>query len=153
VDAFKMGEFKPVFIKGENVHRQPRSLSAWLRQAIRPQYRDEPRVRVGDGCERLHDRLMRDLNVGIIECDEQWDFIAKKQKRVQQGDPTEFGDVWLHVAFSATHKAVIPYVVGKGTARPLFVEPAVGPTDTRADGAIQAVKSGTQMAPEIRSQS
>jgi IS1 family transposase len=70
-------------------------------------------VRVGDGCERLHDRLMRDLNVGIIECDEQWDFIAKKQKRVRQGDPSEFGDVWLHVALSATHKAVISYVVGK----------------------------------------
>jgi IS1 family transposase len=70
-------------------------------------------VHVGDGCERLHDRLMRDLNVGIIECDEQWDFIAKKQKRVRQGDPTEFGDVWLHVALSATHKAVISYVVGK----------------------------------------
>ena len=70
-------------------------------------------VRVGDGCERLHDRLMRDLNVGIIECDEQWDFIAKKQKRVRQGDPAEGGDVWLHVALSATHKAVISYVVGK----------------------------------------
>ncbi|MGD0290315.1 MAG: hypothetical protein ABSC63_11765 [Candidatus Binataceae bacterium] len=55
-------------------------------------------VRVGDGCGRLRGRLMRDLNVGIIECDEQWDFIAKKQKRVRQGDPAEFGDVCLHVA-------------------------------------------------------
>jgi IS1 family transposase len=70
-------------------------------------------LRVGEGCERLHDRVMRDLNVGIIECDEQWDYIAKKQKRVRQGDPAEFGDVWLHVAISATHKAVISYVVGK----------------------------------------
>lgn len=24
---------------------------------------------------------MRDLKVGVIECDEQWDFIGKKQKR------------------------------------------------------------------------
>jgi hypothetical protein len=37
----------------------------------------------------------------------------KKQKRVRQGDPAEFGDVWLHVAISATHKAVISNVVGK----------------------------------------
>jgi IS1 family transposase len=37
----------------------------------------------------------------------------KKQRRVKQGDPAEFGDVWLHVALSATHKAVISYVVGK----------------------------------------
>jgi hypothetical protein len=57
-------------------------------------------VRVGDGCERLHDRLMRDLNVGIIECDEQWDFIAKKQKRVRQGDPSEFGDVPENISTS-----------------------------------------------------
>lgn len=49
-------------------------------------------VRVGQGCERLHDRLMRDLQVAIVECDEQWDYIAKKQKRVQQGDPAEFGE-------------------------------------------------------------
>jgi hypothetical protein len=73
-------------------------------------------VRVGEGCERLHDRLMRDLQVATIECDEQWDYIAKKQKRVKQGDPAEFGDVWLHVAMSATHKAVISYVVGKRDA-------------------------------------
>jgi IS1 family transposase len=70
-------------------------------------------LRVGEGCERLHDRTMRDLNVNTIECDEQWDYIAKKQKRVKQDDPAEFGDVWLHVAISATHKAVISYVVGK----------------------------------------
>jgi IS1 family transposase len=57
--------------------------------------------------------MMRDLNVAVIECDEQWDYIAKKQKRVKQGDPAEFGDVWLHVAISATHKAVISYLVGK----------------------------------------
>jgi IS1 family transposase len=70
-------------------------------------------VRVGEGCARLHDRLMRNLQVNVVECDEQWDYIAKKQKRVKQGDPAEFGDVWLHVAISATHKAVISYVVGK----------------------------------------
>ena len=41
-------------------------------------------LRVGAGCARLHDRLMRDLQVGALELDEQWDFIAKKQKRVRQ---------------------------------------------------------------------
>ena len=70
-------------------------------------------VRVGDGCARLHDRLMRDLQVNVIELDEQWDFIGKKQKRVRQGDPDEMGDVWLFVALAATQKAVLSYVVGK----------------------------------------
>jgi IS1 family transposase len=37
----------------------------------------------------------------------------QKAEAVKQGDPAEFGDAWLHVAISATHKAVISYVVGK----------------------------------------
>jgi len=52
-------------------------------------------ARVGQGCARLHDRLMRDLQVNLIELDEQWDFIAKKQRHVKQGDLNEAGDVWL----------------------------------------------------------
>jgi hypothetical protein len=40
-------------------------------------------VRVGQGCENVHNRYMRDLQVNLIELDEQWDFIQKKQKRVQ----------------------------------------------------------------------
>jgi len=70
-------------------------------------------LRVGDGCERLHDGMMRDLQVNQIELDEQWDFIQKKQKRVQTGDPSEFGDVWLFVALASTQKAVLSYLVGK----------------------------------------
>ncbi len=70
-------------------------------------------LRVGAGCARLHDRLMRDLQVGVLELDEQWDFIGKKQKRVRQDDPAEMGDVWLFVALAATQKAVISYVVGE----------------------------------------
>ncbi len=70
-------------------------------------------VRVGDGCGRLHDGMMRDLQVNQIELDEQWDFIGKKQKHVAQGDPAEMGEVWLFVALSTTHKAVLSYLVGK----------------------------------------
>ena len=43
---------------------------------------------VGEGCERLHVRTMRNLQVGVIECDEQWDFIGKKQKRGRPTIPT-----------------------------------------------------------------
>ncbi|HVN63750.1 MAG TPA: IS1 family transposase, partial [Candidatus Binataceae bacterium] len=72
-------------------------------------------LRVGQGCERLHDRTMRDLQVGAIELDEQWDFIGKKQKRVQADDSDEMGDAWLFVALASTQKAVLSYVVGKRT--------------------------------------
>lgn len=70
-------------------------------------------VRVGQGCERLHDRMMRDLEVSTIELDEQWDFIGKKAKRVKTGDPDEYGDVWLFIALAANQKAILSYVVGK----------------------------------------
>jgi IS1 family transposase len=72
-------------------------------------------LRVGQGCESLHDRTMRDLQVGVIECDEQWDYVAKKQKRVRQDDPAEMGDTWLFIAMAASQKAIISYTVGKRT--------------------------------------
>jgi IS1 family transposase len=59
--------------------------------------------------------MMRNLQVNLIQLDEQWDFIGKKQKRVRDNDPDEMGDVWLYVALSATHKAVLSYVIGKRT--------------------------------------
>jgi IS1 family transposase len=70
-------------------------------------------LRVGQNCERLHDRMMRNLQVNIIQCDEQWDFIGKKQRHLRDGDPNEMGDCWLFVALAATQKAVLSYVVGK----------------------------------------
>jgi IS1 family transposase len=70
-------------------------------------------VRVGEGCERLHDRMMRDLQVGVIELDEQWAFIGKKQKRVKAGDAPEAGDCYLWIALDSTSKAALSYVVGK----------------------------------------
>lgn len=73
-------------------------------------------LRVGQGCENVHNRYMRDLQVNLIELDEQWDFIQKKQKRVQDGDPGAWGDVWLFVALASTQKAVLSYLVGKRTA-------------------------------------
>jgi IS1 family transposase len=72
-------------------------------------------LRVGEGCERLHDRLMRDLQVNLIELDEQWDFVAKKQRHVQDGDPKSYGDTWVFIALASTQKAVLSYRIGKRT--------------------------------------
>lgn len=73
-------------------------------------------VRVGEGCDRLHDRLFRNLNVAAVELDEQWAFISKKQKRVKHNDPQSFGDAYLFIALAANAKAVLSYVVGKRNA-------------------------------------
>ncbi len=73
-------------------------------------------LRVGEACARLHDAKMRNLNVSLLELDEAWSFIAKKQKRVKLHDPSEYGDAYVWTALDATNKAVISYVVGKRTA-------------------------------------
>jgi IS1 family transposase len=70
-------------------------------------------VRVGESCARLHDAMMRNLQVGVIEIDEQWAFIGKKQKRVRSDDAPELGDTYLFTALGATSKAILSYVVGK----------------------------------------
>ena len=71
-------------------------------------------VRVGEGCARLHDRLMRDLQVPILEFDEIWGYVGKKQRRTGLSE-TDKGDQYTFTALDATSKAIIAYVTGKRT--------------------------------------
>jgi len=74
-------------------------------------------VRVGEGCARLMDKRMRGLHCDRLELDEQWSFIAKKQRHVtEEDDPSVVGDVWLFVAIDADTKLVPCYRVGKRDA-------------------------------------
>jgi IS1 family transposase len=73
-------------------------------------------VRVGQGCARLHDRTMRGLHVPLIEMDELWAFIGKKQKRVRSDDLPEKGDAYTFLAMGAMDKAIISYWTGKRTS-------------------------------------
>jgi IS1 family transposase len=70
-------------------------------------------VRVGEGCRRLHDAMMRDLQVSFIELDEQWSFIGKKQRHVTPEDSKDKGDCYVFVALDAVSKAVLSYIAGK----------------------------------------
>ncbi len=68
-------------------------------------------VRVGEGCARLHDRMMRDLHVPILELDEVWSFVGKKERRARKHP--EQGDQYVFTALDATSKTIIAYMVGK----------------------------------------
>ena len=70
-------------------------------------------IQVGQGCARLHDSMFRDLNVNLLQLDEIWSFIQKKQKRVRDTDPRFMGDCYTWIAFDAINKAVVSYHVGK----------------------------------------
>jgi IS1 family transposase len=73
-------------------------------------------VRIGQGCARYHDRMMRGLHVPLIEMDELWAFIGKKQKRVRPDDLPEKGDAYTFLAMGAFDKAIISYWTGKRTS-------------------------------------
>src|SRR5258706_5402157 len=71
-------------------------------------------VRVGLGCMALMNKMMVGLTGRRWELDEQWDFVAKKQKQVRKTDDVSaVGDQWTFVAVDAETKLVPCFAVGK----------------------------------------
>ena len=70
-------------------------------------------LRVGEGCARLHNRLVRDVAAHVIECDEEWSWIHTKSARVKPTDPTEWGDAYSYLALDATSRLLVSWHVGK----------------------------------------
>lgn len=83
-------------------------------------------VRVGDGCARVLDEQMRNLDCTRFELDEIWSFIRKKERHVdpEKDDPSQVGDCWVYVALDAETKLIPTYRVGKRGANEtrLFVD-------------------------------
>ena len=69
-------------------------------------------VRVGQGCAKLHDAVMRDVSVPRIEFDEIWSFIGKKQAQRKPGDDATLGDCYTFIALAGAAKAILSYRVG-----------------------------------------
>ena len=73
-------------------------------------------VEMGEKCEGLMNKSMRDIACQAIECDEIWSFISKKQghlsKEEQLTNPS-FGDAYTYVALDPDSKAVIAFTLGK----------------------------------------
>lgn len=70
-------------------------------------------LRVGDGCARLHDRMVRGIAATLVECDEMWSYVQKKQARVTEADPAEWGDAYTYLALDRTTRLIISWRVGK----------------------------------------
>lgn len=68
-------------------------------------------VRIGQGCARLLDEKMRDLDCRRIELDEIWGFIGRKKAHVTEYDHPTFGDVWTYCAIDAETKLVPSFKV------------------------------------------
>jgi hypothetical protein len=59
-------------------------------------------ARVGEGCAKLHNALMRNLNVSRLEFDEIWQYVGKKRKVVKPTDPDTVGDQYTFIALVPT---------------------------------------------------
>lgn len=70
-------------------------------------------LRVGAGCERLHNRIVRGVTCHVAQCDEIWSYVQKKQSRVTAADPAEFGDAYTFIGMASASKLIISYRVGK----------------------------------------
>lgn len=79
-------------------------------------------VRVGQGCARLLDQKVRNLDCHRIELDEVWGFIGKKVRHLREDDDPTFGDVWTFCAIDAESKLVPAYKVASKRNTPNTIE-------------------------------
>jgi len=70
-------------------------------------------VLTGGKCERLFGRLIRNVPVTDVQCDEIWTFIRKKQKALEDGDDPTWGDAYCFVALERHSKLVLNFALGK----------------------------------------
>jgi IS1 family transposase len=73
-------------------------------------------VKVGQTCTALMDETMVNLPCTVLEMDEIWGFVGKKQRNVKPDDPPEIGSVWTFCAIDAETKLVPAFRVGERDA-------------------------------------
>src|SRR5712671_3146265 len=61
-------------------------------------------LRVGRGCQELHDRLMVGIRVNRLELDEAWSFVGKKQKNVLRHEINAKGDQYIYIGMAGSQK-------------------------------------------------
>ena len=108
--------------------------------------------RVGEGCARLHDRLVRDLSPAFVDMDEQHSWVYRRQQNIPEGiDDALIGEQWTWASICRTSKLTISWAVGKRNAA--HADELVGDTRARArdhaadhDGRVRSLR-GTHRAP------
>lgn len=76
-------------------------------------------VKVGEKCERLFEKHIRNVKVAHIQADEVWAFVRMKEKtRKRRGKDEEgLGDSYTWIAMEESSKLIIAWHLGKRTAK------------------------------------
>lgn len=72
-------------------------------------------IRVGLGCQRIHDRLVRGLAIGRVECDELVTTLHTRAKNLRGDEPPEWGALWTYTGFATVSKLLVSFRHGKRT--------------------------------------
>ena len=74
-------------------------------------------VRAGRHCERLMNAHIRNLRLSVIEVDEAWSYVGKKDAQMSPGERSdpEVGSQWIFVAMCRESKLIPAFALGKRT--------------------------------------
>jgi transposase-like protein/IS1 family transposase len=74
-------------------------------------------VLAGEKAEKISEQIIRNVPVSEVQCDEIWGFVAKKEKRVKDGDDPTFGDSYCFTGIERNTKLLLAWHLGRRTAR------------------------------------
>jgi IS1 family transposase/transposase-like protein len=66
----------------------------------------------GEKAESILDRKLRNVRANLVQIDEAWTFVQKKQRAVRPDDHPDHGDQWCFLAITE-HKLITTYTLGK----------------------------------------
>src|SRR6266545_6177931 len=101
-------------------------------------------VRMGEGCQRVLDTMMRNLPCRLIQVDEVWGFVGMKNRTALRNRAgRKFGDVWTWVALDSETKLVPTFAVGdrSGYMADMFIEDLASRLSHRVQISSDALKA------------
>ena len=94
-------------------------------------------IEAGTAAWKFHDKTVRDVRAGHVQCDEIWSFAYAKRGNVPliEGSPGWTGDVWTCTAIDAGTKLIISFAVtGPAQDLPAGAGPNAGPVKPNMSG-------------------
>ena len=77
-------------------------------------------LRIGNACGEFLDGNIRGVRSRRVQVDEIWTYVFKKQARLTDEDPVEFGDQYVFIGIDADTKLAISHAIGKRNAVTAF---------------------------------
>jgi transposase-like protein/IS1 family transposase len=74
-------------------------------------------VLAGEKCEKIMGRLIVNVPVKDVQCDEIWSFIQKKERAVTVDDDPNLGDAYCFTALERHSKLILNFALGKRNQR------------------------------------